>query len=311
MIGRWEKFWFDSDGTSQMRLFRVLIGFHFFICYCIRSLDLNLFFGPKGLMSPGMMSDFLPMEHRFSVLELFPSESALWIINGVFLASLLMLALGFWPRLAAAIALMLHVSFIHRNMALTYGVDMIATLYLFYLSFASYRKQEKGTLNGMLGSVSYRLCQIQVCIIYAYSGLHKLQGVFWWKGDGVWNAIANFEIARYDFSWAAHYPAILMAMSFITLLWEIYFPALIIAKTTRYPALVFGVLFHIGIGLAIGLPFFASLMMILYTLFLDAAHADWVYSFLYNRLKSRPGSPKRLVSELEDFGGYSKLRPLD
>lgn len=282
MISRWNRFWFETNGISQMRLFRGLIGFLFLVCYCVRSIDIQLFFGPQGLLPPGAMADFLPMSHRFSVLDFFPSALGLYVVNGIFLTSLLLLALGVFPRLFAALALILHVSFIHRNIALTYGVDMIATLYLFYLSFASTDEKELGTPRGMLGSVAYRLCQIQICLIYAYSGLHKLQGVFWWKGDGVWNAVANFEIARFDFSWAAHFPAVLMAMSFTSLLWEIYFPALVAIKSTRYPALVFGALFHVGIGVAIGLPFFAALMIILYSLFLDAAHTE----FLLNTSKS-------------------------
>lgn len=282
----WSRFWFESNGAAQMRVFRGALGGVLFLAYIVRSLDLDFFYSDQGLVKSWVVGDLMPMQYRFSLFQLFPGHTALWVLNGIFLASLLTLALGIWPRLSAFVALILHLSFLHRDMAVTIGVDMIATLYLFYLCFADYRTHRpKSDFRAMVGSMAYRLCQVQLCVIYGYSGLQKLKGIAWWQGEGVWRALANPQVARWDFTWAAHFPMTLTLLSFISLFWEIYFPALVWVKPARYPVLIFGILFHLGIGIFINIPLFAALMMTTYLLFVDSTHLDRFGNTLLSSLK--------------------------
>ena len=268
----WNRFWFEADGRAQISVFRVGLGWLLLGCYLIRSLDLELFYGERGIMPLSILNDVAPMEYRLTIFRYFSSNAAIWIGNGVFLASLLAFALGVKPRLAVITAWVLHLSFVHRNLSIAYGVDMIACFYLFFLCFADYRDDRRyrpGDLQAVLGSMAYRLCQIQVCIIYGYSGLKKLKGYLWWNGEAIWNSMADPQFARWDFSWTAHFPLALAALAYLTLAWEIYFPALVWIRPVRKPLLILGVFLHLGIAINLSLPFFALLMVLTYVFFLD------------------------------------------
>jgi hypothetical protein len=239
------------------------------------------------LIKLSALDELVPMTYRFSLFQLFPNNTALWIGNTVFLASLLTLAFGIYPRISALVATILHISFLHRNMGAAYGVDTISTFYLLYLCLADYRDRTGfQDFRSVLGSMAFRLAQIQLCVIYGYSGLHKLRGIYWWKGEGIWSVLANFQMARFDFSWTAHFPFVLTAMSFVSLFWEIYFPALVWIRPLRYPLLAFGVLFHLGIAISISIPFFGALMILIYWLYVDAAHCQMVERYFGDCLKS-------------------------
>lgn len=270
----WNRFWFEADGRAQLRVFRIGFALLLFACYAIRSLDLELFFGEQGLMPTSILDDVMSMEYRFSIFRVFTGPVALWVGNGLLLAGLLALAAGIRPRLAAVVVWGIHLSFVHRNLAIAYGVDTIACFFLFYLLFADFRDDRRyrsGDLRAVLGSMSYRLCQIQVCVIYGYSGLKKLKGFTWWNGDAIWNSLAGPQLARWDFSWMAHFPLTLAGVAYLTLVWEIYFPALIWIKPLRMPLLLLGVFLHLGIAVGLNLTFFAALMILTYVFFLDRA----------------------------------------
>jgi hypothetical protein len=268
----WNRFWFEADGAAQMRVFRVAFGLLLFGAYLIRTLDLEFYYSEGGLLNSALLPDVFPTAFRPSLFLIFPGNGFLWTANTIFLVSLLTLAFGVYPRISAVIASIIHISFLHRNMGVHFGADTMATYFLLYLCFADYRERYKDAV-AVLGSAAFRLCQIQLCVIYAYSGLQKLRGVLWWRGEGVWSVLANSQMARWDFSWMAHFPLTLTAMSYLSLFWEIYFPLLIWVKPLRYPLLVFGVLFHLGIAVSISIPFFGLIMIVFYLLFLDAAHA--------------------------------------
>jgi hypothetical protein len=275
----WCRFWFETDGRAQMRVFGVGLGLLLFACYAIRSLDLTLFFGEHGLMPSAILPDVMPMDYRWSIFRVWTSDAALWAGNAVLLAGLLAMAFQAWSgkgrRWARATTLVVwtvHVSFVHRNLAVAYGVDTISCFYLFYLLFDDYRSDadyRAGDLRATLGSMAYRLCQIQLCIIYAYSGLKKLKGYTWWNGEAIWNSLADPQLARADFTYLAHFPMALAAVAYLTLAWETYFPALIWVKPLRKPMLVVGVALHLGIAIGLNLFFFGMLMMLTYVLFLE------------------------------------------
>lgn len=264
----WEKFWFESNQPANVRLLRQLLGFLLLGFYLIRTLDLNYYYSQTGMVSLQQMDALMPMDYRFSIFRYLPSDLSIWSFNILFLLSLLAMGLNVLPRIATVLAMLLHASFLHRNMSIMFGVDMVAAFFLFYLCFADDRKGPRTDLRAALGSAAFRLMQIQVCIIYAYSGLEKIRGPRWWNGEALWNILANPQLARMDFGWMSHFPLVIVFLTYATLLWEIYFPALIWLGKLRYPMLIFGVLMHVGIGISISIPFFGAIMILTYIVFL-------------------------------------------
>jgi hypothetical protein len=293
----WDKFWFGSNSPDKMRLFRLIFCLMLFVFYCIRSLDIDLYFSNHGIAHTDILPEIVIQKYRYSLLTLFPSDGALWFFNSVLLVSLLLLAFGVLPRLFAAIVLIVHVSFIHRNPGGTYGVDTISIFYMLFLLMADFRKSDSSRgedLRSILGSMAYRFSQIQLCVIYFYSGVHKLKGLSWWQGDALWNVMANAQLARWDFSLLTHLPWAIVGATYGTLIFEIYFPALVWSPKTRYPLLLAGVLMHVGIGLFMNIPYFAFLMVLLYVFFLPNEVVQEIYNrcvrFVRFRLSTSPAS---------------------
>lgn len=276
MWAAWNRFWFESDGRAQMALLRWGAGSVLLTAYVIRSLDLPLFFSNRGIAPLAVVPEVLDLTHRYSLFFVFTSEAALWAWNAVFLASLVGIIVGVAPRLCAFVALVLHISFLHRNLGAAYGVDMVGTFFLFALTLADPRAPEsapKKDFRAMLGSVAWRLAQIQLCIIYAYAGLHKLKGAHWWQGEAMWDTLANAQMARWDFSFFAQIPWLLILATWASLFWEVYFPVLVWIRPIRYAVLAFGVFFNLGIGVGLGIPFFGGLMITLFLLFVETRDA--------------------------------------
>jgi hypothetical protein len=282
----WMSFWFESSAPRQLSAFRAVFGVLLFTYIATRTPDLMFLYSESGILPTSMMPQLMEMGHRTTIFRWFPSDTAIWGLHFAFLGSLLSMALGFFPRLSAAVAFILHVSFLHRNMAGAYGMDSISTFFLLNLALADSRQKSD------MASVALRFSQLQVCIIYFYSGLEKLKGAFWWKGEAVWTVMANSQLASSDFSWLAGFPMIVAIATWSTLLWEVYFPVLVWIPRLRYPVLLFGVALHLGIGLSMNIPFFGFLMISSYLLFLPEGmfHLDNI--FKSSGWKKTQGSPQ-------------------
>ncbi len=291
---RWCRFWFESDPYFPMRMFRPALAFILFLFYLSRTADLELFYMDTGMLTADVAREMMPMNFRASIFDLFSGPALGWAVQAahwLLLASLLALAFGYLGRASAVVAFVLHISFLHRNMLVMFGVDMIGTFFLFLFCLSDFRPRPpvRPDFRSMLGSAAYRLAQIQVCIIYAYSGLEKLKGPLWWRGEAVWSVLANAQLARMDFAWVAHFPMLIIAATYSTLLWEIYFPVLVWFRPVRPWVLAFGAALHIGIGISINIWYFGLLMIATYLLFLERKDFDFLAQVF------RPRSDKTYV----------------
>ncbi len=290
----WDQFWFGAECVKKMNAFRTLFALILFCAFAMRTQDLTLFYTDKGILPLSVVPEISSPHYRFSLLQYFTGEVSLWVFHVSLLASLLALAMNFYPRFFSLVSLVLHVSFIHRNIGVSYGLDSLASYYLFYLCFADSGKVKK---NSPVGSMAYRLGQIQLCIIYAFSGAEKLRGASWWKGEAIWDVLNNYLMARWDFSWLSTFAIPLIFLTYATLIWEIYFPILVWTKKMRRPVLLMGVIVHLGIGITLNLLFFELATLSVYVLFLEQQELVALQRWMANRFQ---------VAKMKNF--YSKLK---
>lgn len=281
----WSAFWFESFSPAHWRLFRVISCSIMFVAYFIRHLSLETFYSATRGIYISDPSRYVNMAYRWNLFsQILESKNAsilISILHGFYLATLLLLIFGYWVRPAAILALILHISFIHANIGAVYGVDLIFTFLLFFMCLAS--DQVTSTRKGFkvwLSSVAFRFAQLQICIIYAFSGWEKLKGAAWWNGEALWSVIANPQMARFDFTWMSHFPLVLVITAYLTLIWEVYFPVLIWLPKWRIPALIMGVLFHLSIVGMMKIAFFGFLMISTYAVFLSDQEVKRVSEFL-------------------------------
>src|SRR5262249_45400554 len=96
------------------------------------------------------------------------------------------------------------------------------------------------------------------------NGVFKLGGEHWHGGQALTVLLGDAGWTRWSF---ARWPLaewLLCGMTWAVLAWEVGFPALMLTRSLRTPALVFGVLVHLGSGLARRLGPFPVYMLCLY-----------------------------------------------
>jgi hypothetical protein len=278
-IELWNQFWFDSRTESylySMAVFRILFALTMIFFFSTRFPDLDFFYSQQGIMPSEYLRSLPQMKYLYSIFYVWNSSAVLYACHTALIVGLLFLAAGFFTRFFAVLVYFLMLMFMHRNPTAMFGVDMIAAYYFFYLMFSDAgarwsidaRRSKVASQGTTVGFIAYRLMQIQVCVVYGYSGLEKIRGVRWWDGSAMWDVLAIGTMQRWDMSFMAHTPILLAVMAYVVLVWEIYFPVLIWVKKAKYPVLAFGLAMHVGIGLFLNLPSFAAMMIAYYALFL-------------------------------------------
>ena len=293
----WVEFWFAPRDLFSLGVFRAFYGFVLVIMYSIRQSDWKFLFTDAGMVKASFAGQMMPEFYR-PAWQWFPTSPGLALAaHIVFLLALLMLTLGIAARPMAMLAAFLHLGFMQRNMAVIYGADIVNCFWLFYLSLSDsgqefslmsrFRKPRPvvaGGANQMLSAVGMRLIQIQLCLIYGYTGLEKLKGVPWWNGSAIWDVFGNQQLMMFEVSFMQHLPLLIAAMTFTTLLFEIYFPVLVWIPRLRPWILSFGVAMHLGIGLFMGLYFFSLCMVAAYIIFIDSS---WLRTLFAKLASSR------------------------
>lgn len=279
MIQAWNRFWFAPVSLYSASMFRLIFGFLAAVFYSIRHQDLELFFGDEGLIPLKASRELLGGVYH-SPLFWFPTElSTIKLMHLGLIVCLFIIGIGIWTRGFALIALYLHVLFMQRNFALVYGTDKVISFFLFFLILMEsdrlfslrslLTKTKKFQSTDLLTPVAYRLFQIQICVIYGYSGIEKLKGTTWWTGGALWNLLTNGNQLPFDSTFTAQFPALIAVGTYSILFWEIYFPAVIWNKTLRPYLLIWGTGMHLFIGIFMNLPFFAFMMILSYLFWID------------------------------------------
>ncbi|AYY12375.1 HTTM domain-containing protein [Actinobacteria bacterium YIM 96077] len=208
-------------------------------------------------------------------------------------ALLVLLVVGWRARIVAPVVLVLWTSLLEAQPIVGDQSDNIFRILLFYLCFADISrrwsldarrraKQEAGEWHsplrlrvrpevrenfGMLAIVLNNLAvvavAVQLCLIYVASGLYKVQGELWQDGTGVYYPMQMGHYAPWP--WlndllSANALGVMVATYFSVFI-QIFFPLLLLRRLTRVIALLGIAAMHLGIGVAMGLPFFSLVVI--------------------------------------------------
>lgn len=295
IIETWNCFWFQPVSLFNLAVFRIILCGTLFWLYVERHRDLQMYFSDRGMVSSVESIQLIPEFYRPMLNTFLWGENYFILVHGVFLLLLFLLTLGIGGRWLAIPCWFIHMSFLHRNYSIAFGADLIGGIFLFYLSLTQsckrlslsnfisnkiFNKKQQIAHSDLFTSVFYRFAQLQLCIIYAYSGFEKLKGQTWWDGMALWNVFANPQMTVVDMTWTRFVPWVIPVITYTTILFEIYFCVLAWIKPTRLLFLTLGVLFHIGIGSIMALHAFALVMIAPYVLFLQEEEALKIFNQL-------------------------------
>ncbi|WP_166355449.1 HTTM domain-containing protein [Phytoactinopolyspora limicola] len=212
---------------------------------------------------------------------------------GLVAVLLVLLVLGWRTRILAPIILILWVSLIEAQPIYGDQSDNIFRILFFYMCFADTSgrwsldarrraKQAAGQWHSpinvrvspelranssMVAIVFHNLAVlaigVQVCLIYLASGLYKVQGELWQDGTAVYYPM---QVGQY-----APWPALneflgssalgVMVITYFSVFIQIFFPLMLLRRTTRVIALMGVAAMHLGIAVIMGLPFFSLFIL--------------------------------------------------
>jgi hypothetical protein len=293
-------FFFQPTSAHTLVPIRIATGLMIAYVHCVWLLKLDDFLGPNALVSNELWNRLhggapeigVPGDSKWTYLAM--TESLSWIRLHEWLGVLcgVCAALGLLTRLTMGLAWFLTLMTVHRLTGFLFGLDQIVIMLSFYLIFAQsnsllsldsilskrFPKLADGwwlriatglnthDLNAKAlswqNTVSTRMMQIHLCIIYFFGGLGKLRGEMWWDGSALWFAAASYEYQSNDLTWMGRYPVLVAVLTHVTLFWEVLYPAIVWPKWTRPVALLLAVAVHSGIAMFMGMITFGFMMII-------------------------------------------------
>ncbi|MER6525542.1 HTTM domain-containing protein [Streptomyces sp. NPDC001508] len=136
---------------------------------------------------------------------------------------------------------------------------------------------EPRTVMEMVGNVVHAgamfVIAAQVCLIYAASGWYKIQGSFWQDGTALYYVLHLRDVTPWPA--VSHAVAgsslIVLLLTYGTVIVEVAFPFTLFNSRVRTVMVAIMMSMHAGIGIVLGLPFFALAMIAADALFLPTA----------------------------------------
>ncbi|MDM4018976.1 HTTM domain-containing protein [Roseiconus lacunae] len=293
----WERFWFTPRPPHLLCAMRIAAGAMLFYCHLVLAGSLLEFLGPEAWINNEMARQlhdgaFGTHDWARSYLWHLESPTVLAVHHGFTMLVMAAMTLGLATRVVVPLALFLQLMYLHRLTGALFGLDQIVTYVTLYLAVAPcgarysidsiVRKRFAGRFDAsprlrwwvpdatpsVAANISTRLLQLHLCVIYLFGGMSKARGETWWNGLAVWYAVSNYEYQSINMTWLSRYPAVISALSNITMFWEVFYCALVWPKITRPFVILIAFMVHGGIALFLGMMTFGSMMIVANCIFL-------------------------------------------
>lgn len=272
----WDRFWFGLDATLPLELVRAGTGIAFLAAYVPLSWRLEALYSGRGIVPA---PDAAAEGWRFSLLDYANAPWSLALVHALVLAAAASLAAGWWTAPAKWLLLVGHLSYVHRNPGLRYGLDdTLAALSVIICVAPVGRALRLGRSApepppSAWGSACLRLLQLQAALTMLASGGRKLAGDSWWGGYAVWIAVTNDAFANLPVGWLADNFWIVNVLTWFTVIFELAYPVLIWPRVTRPVMLAGALALHTGFGVMMGLYAFSLAMAVGHLAFV---RAEWL-----------------------------------
>ncbi|MBX7071738.1 MAG: HTTM domain-containing protein [Pirellulales bacterium] len=314
----WDRFWFAPSDPATYSLIRILAGAMMFYTHLVWTIGLDDFFGPNAWLSNAAVNAYYDSPYPWSYLWHTQSTATLYAVHLAGLVVFACLTVGFFSRMASVLSYLIVVAYVNRLPGALFGLDQLNALLAMYLMVgpcgARYSvdrwlaKRRSGRASEVAPSVGatigIRLIQLHMCVIYFFAGISKLQGPAWWDGSALWGAVGNLEYQSIDMTWLAGWPLAIAAMTHVTVLWELSYPALVWPRLTRPLVLALAVPLHLGIGLFLGMPTFGLIMLVGNLAFVS----PWLVRTIVERQAPQQSEPELLPLDVRGGAGTPRQR---
>lgn len=279
----WNTFWFKPSDPFALCVMRILSGLIALYVIGSYSFDLLVFFGPQGILTVEVVDQLTDGGAvRFSLLNYFRTPFELYAVHTISMIVLVLFTLGLWTRVTSVLAWLIVLSYVQRAPILIAQVEQVLVFVLFYLclgpcgkalsldQWLANRKENSGQTQTRFFSatLSTRLIQVHLCLVYLMMGISKLAGVegvnelTWWRGDAVWWMAVRPDTPLLDVSGLlAGHSYLINAWTHLIVLFELTFAVFIWNPLARPLLLGISVIMWLSLAVITGLLPFALLML--------------------------------------------------
>ena len=187
-----------------------------------------------------------------------PQTIAVGCMWWILLTAGVCLVVGLMPRAMACVAWLGHLMATGSSSFASYGADSFVSIALFYLAVASFTAPMSTGRRKV-----FAMMQVHLSIAYFYGGLAKMMGRGWWTGESMWRALTRPPFNVIDPVVLSHCQALLMVSGIAICFLELLYPVMMWVPRTRQPWLALVCLMHIGIAIAMKMPQFGFIMIVL------------------------------------------------
>ncbi len=290
----------QNNRKIGVTLLRIALGTLILKDFIIYFFNRKYLFNKNGIISYDVYTDIVNYFKLYWLKIDFDNDTnvVMFCMVGIIFATLFLL--GILTRLSALTLYFLLFLFKIRNIYLLDGGDNVILVLLPLMTFTyshSFIIQydhfiAKGThkiqaiLNIISTYFSYAII-IQMCIIYFFSGLHKLRGEVWRNGTSLY-----YILNSYDFNigvlndWITKAIFRVKFLTWFTIGFQLSFPFLIWNKISKHLIIVLGVLLHLGIFILMRVDNFSWIMIASYAVLItDSEYRILLNKVIFNKLK--------------------------
>jgi hypothetical protein len=180
-------------------------------------------------------------------------------------------AYGLWreqPVWMAFLTWMLFASLVQRAWLASCGGLLLMDNVLLWMVLL--RSAPTGRLALAAGQLAFHAIRVQVAFTYLVTGLHKLGGTCWTGGTAVGIVASDPQFGP---ALLVHVPLLSAVITWALLAFQFIFPVAVWFRRMRLPLLSFGVLFHLGTALWMGIPEMGFAFIACYSVFLGEEEA--------------------------------------
>jgi hypothetical protein len=285
-----QAFFFEPSLPHTLAAIRIATGLMIAYIHLIWMRDLASFLGPNALIDNATWRAIhfngSSMDYKWTYLAYTESMTFAWCHEIVAMFAGLLLALGWKTRYTCIAAWFMTLMMAHRMTGMLFGLDQVTLMLVMYLCLGrsgdvwswDSRSHDENVERPIHWSntMSTRLIQLHLCVIYLFGGIGKMRGEMWWDGSAMWYSVASYEYQSLDMTWMGHMAIVSSIATHLTVFWEFSYCALVWPTRSRPWVLAVALLVHGGIALFLGMITFGLMMIVANLAFVTPHQMRWL-----------------------------------
>lgn len=273
LLTLWDRCWFARIDARDLAFLRITMGVLLLVWHLFLTPDLWL------LSSAGPNDEWL-LSTKWSqwrldwLFGLTPDQ--MLVVHGIALVLIAMYLVGFLTPITGWLVVLWLANVWHLSPWTQNGGDRLMRILLFYLCLspswrawsvdAWWMRRLGWEVPTDAPVTAVRLIQLQLVVMYTYTGIAKLYGHTWIDGSAIYYSWMDVSYVRWPMlmEWLVGFAPVRLAgqlLAWATLVFEVLFLPLIAWRRTRIPTLIAGLALHAGIWgtLSVGIFSWASI----------------------------------------------------